>query len=117
MDSFVFLFKNIHGTESRFNTLCGLVYAAAAKGNKVTVFFDMSGAYISMANQQSYESLILPKDKISEMIDMGVEVFICSVCAQSRGVGQTSDHVSGVRMAPPEMLSEIIAESSLFISL
>ncbi len=117
MSSFIFFFKNKSGLESRFNTLCGLASASLGKEIPTTIILDMDGIMTSVANQQSYESLILQKDKISELIDLGAEVFICSICAGKRGLGKDSDHVQGIRFASPEMMSEIMSGDYTLISL
>ncbi len=117
MNSFVFLFKNRPGAESRFNTLCGLVLSALAKGFKVSLILELDAVLSSVTFQHSYEALILSKDRVSEMIEMGAEVFICSVCAASKGVSKNSDHVSGVKFVSPEMMAGIIGERDTCISL
>ncbi len=117
MDSFVFFYKNRPGGESRFKTLFGLVSAAIAGGMRVSVFLDLDSIFASSSYQQSYESLELPKDKISEMIDMGAEIYVCSVCAAIRGLADPDDHVKGVRMISPERTAEMIAGKAACVSL
>ena len=117
LSSFIFFFKNKSGLESRFNTLCGLASAALGKEIPTKIILDMDGVMTSVVNQQSYEALILQKDKISELIEMGAEIFLCSVCAGKRGVPKLSDHVQGIRFASPEMMSEIMSGEYTLISL
>lgn len=117
MSSFAFYFKNRPGHESRFNTLKGLVIAAASAGMKVAVFMDLDAVWASSVNQRSGESLVLPKDNISEMIDMGVDIYVCSVCSAPRGVGDADAHISGVNMISPEASSKLFSEYSVCISL
>ena len=97
--------------------MCGLALAALGKGIPTKIILDMDGIMTSVANQQSYEALILQKDKISEMIEMGAEVFLCSICAGKRGLSKPTDHVQGIRFASPEMMSEIMSGDYTLISL
>lgn len=117
LSSFIFFFKNKSGLESRFNTLCGLASATLGKEIPTKIILDMDGIMTTVANQQSYEALILQKDKISELIEMGAEVFVCSICAGKRGLSKLSDHVDGIRFISPEMMSEIMSEDYTLISL
>ena len=51
------------------------------------------------------------------MIDMGAEIYVCSVCAAIRGLADPDDHVKGVRMISPERTAEMIAGKAACVSL
>ena len=108
MKSLFFIYKNSPFTESRFETLCNLAAIALQKGLEVKVFFDFDGVFNTVVDQQSYESLMLPKDRITELIDSGVSVYICKVCSAARGLKAANLHVENAKFASMDTVSKLI---------
>lgn len=111
MKSLFFIYKSSPFTESRFDTLCNLAAVALQKGLEVKIFFDFDGVFNTVVDQQSYESLLLPKDRITELIDSGVAVYLCSVCSAMRGLKSASLHVENARFASMETLAKLISKA------
>ncbi len=116
MSSLVFIYKSSPFTESRFDTLCNLAAAALQKGSEVSIFFDFDGVFNTVIDQQSYESLMLPKDRVSELVDSGVSVYLCGICSSVRGVKSSSAHIDNVKFASIEVLSGLLTKADRVIS-
>jgi len=116
LKSLLFIYKKSPYTESRFDTFCNLAVSALQKGLDVNIFFDFDGVLNTIAEQQSYESLLLPKDKISDLIDSGARVYLCGVCAAMRGLKSSESHIENVKFVSMEKLAGLIGKADRIIA-
>ncbi len=116
MSALIFLFKNAPFTQSRFDTLCNLAAAALDKKLDVSIYFDFDATFTTLTTQQSFESFMLPKDRISELMELGAHVYICGVCASMRGIKHGDVHVEGIKFIALEKLSSLLLNAEKVIS-
>lgn len=116
MSSLLFFYKSAPFTESRFDTLCNLAAAAIEKKIDVSIFFDFDATFTTVATQQSFEMFMLPKDRISELMELGANIYLCEICSAMRGVKHFDIHTEGINFISMEKLSSIIAKTDKVIS-
>ena len=110
MKKVLFLFKKFSVCSSNFESMYYLVRAALKKNVDVAVYFDGDGIFMSMDRQTTYDSNIMPKARIKDMITAGARVFVSDPSLTLRGVNFTELIPEGVSFIATEQLSRMMAE-------
>ncbi len=94
-------------------TVVEIARAAVDKGYKVRVFCFMDGVYATLqGHERTPEGMMNVEEAIKELISKGVEITICTLTADQRGVKNVIEGV--VKGGTPD-LAEIIDEVDRFI--
>jgi tRNA 2-thiouridine synthesizing protein D len=111
MDKITIIVNESPGTMRAWN---GLRLAGGMLGvdMEVTVFLLDNGVYITKKNQQLPDGLkeFNLEQKVSELIGLGVKVYVCTTCATSKGL-TPEDTVEGVEFSNLTQLCKSVKES------
>ncbi len=111
MDKVTIIINESPGTMRAWN---GLRLAAGMVGVDVEpiVFLLDNGVYIAKKNQELPVGLneFNLADKASELMELGVKIFVCGACAKSKGIGK-EDVICGVEFTNMIRLCASIKES------
>jgi tRNA 2-thiouridine synthesizing protein D len=91
--------------------------AALAKGHTVKYFLYLDGVY----NPNSYQTFpdldVMPKDRVSKVVEAGAEVIACGICVNARGLQGGKDYVDGVRVGGLPDFADIVGEVDRLVTL
>jgi tRNA 2-thiouridine synthesizing protein D len=98
------------------DTVYQFAKAAIEEGHEVTVFCDIDATYNLMASQ-ILPNQATPAGRISQLIEMGVQIQACSESARLRGIDLQTNLMKGVVRSSLGKLAELIEQHDKVISL
>ena len=113
MPSLGILFYNGPIQNETPETVIEIARAALKKGYRVRIFCFMDGVYATLKGRERIpKGMINVEEALKELISKGVQIVICTLTADQRGV---KDVVEGVEKGGTPDLAEIVDEVDRFI--
>ena len=113
MPSLGILFYNGPVQNETPETVVEIAKAALDKGYKVRVFCFMDGVYATLqGRERTPKGMMNIENALEDLISKGVELVICTLTAEQRGV---KDIIEGVIKGGTPDLAEIVDETDRFI--
>jgi tRNA 2-thiouridine synthesizing protein D len=110
----IIIFEAPYAKERALSAL-RFAWTADLEGNKVRIWLFENGVYLAKKGQKPAQGLTNYGQMLQDMINSGVEVKACIVCAEARGLTQT-DLFDGVKVATIHELVEWTATSDKVIT-
>ena len=85
------------------------------EGHEVAVFCDADAAYHLMATQVLSDQAT-PAGKMAQLIEMGVQVFVCGESGRLRGIDLQRNLVKGVVKSSLGRLAELMEENDRIVA-
>ena len=113
MPSLGILFYNGPVQNETPETVVEIARAALKKGYEVRIFCFMDGVYATLkGHERTPKGMINVEEAFKELISKGVQIVICTLTADQRGV---KDVIEGVEKGGTPDLAEIVDEVDRFI--
>ncbi|MFA7398421.1 MAG: DsrE family protein [Candidatus Bathyarchaeia archaeon] len=93
----IIIFEAPYAKERALSAL-RFAWTADIEGNKVRIWLFENGVYLAKRGQKPAQGLTNYGQMLEGMIEGGVEVKACGVCADARGLTQ-ADLIEGVKLA------------------
>ncbi|NLB76105.1 MAG: hypothetical protein GX799_06515 [Crenarchaeota archaeon] len=105
----IIIFEAPYAKERALSAL-RFAWTADIEGNKVRIWLFENGVYLAKRGQKPAQGLTNYGQMLEGMIEGGVEVKACGVCADARGLTQ-ADLIEGVKLATIHDLVDWISNS------
>ena len=110
-----FLVTTAPYTFQNMDTAIALMEASLDKGHTCDVFLYMDGVISASSNIKPGQDRSIP-DKMKQLVEKGVRIASCGVCANYRGVKNT-DYLPGIKLAGLAALGRMINDCDRVITL
>lgn len=117
MSKIGFIMKSGPYSSNRHEILYQLADAAVKKEHEVSIFLDLDGVLLAVNTQSSLEQLELPKDRIQDLVEKGINVYICKVCLDARGLNKPDMLIKGVKTGNMDNLTKMINDMDRLVTL
>ncbi len=105
----IIIFEAPYAKERALSAL-RFAWTADIEGNKVRIWLFENGVYLAKRGQKPAQGLTNYGQMLEGMIEGGVEVKACGVCADARGLTQ-ADLIEGVKLATIHDLVDWVSNS------
>ena len=117
MGTLVILLISAPYTSESSHSAVQICNAAKKKGHEVHLHLFMDGAINANRHINTMDETVNYAKEIQKLVENGVEVTICPMCAQYRGVREEEDFIPGVKKMSLLEFTERVVFVDTFISL
>ncbi len=100
-----------------WETAANIAEVALDKGHEVKFFYYLDGVYNPIKYQTFPDMEVMPKDRVSRLIEKGAKITACGICVNARGLEKGKDYIEGVKVGGLPDFAEIVGEVDRLITL
>jgi tRNA 2-thiouridine synthesizing protein D len=115
MTTFTLIIYDAPLAKERALSALRFAWTADLEGHKVQIWLFENGIYLAKKGQKTPQGLINYGQMLEDLINVGVEVKACVVCAEARGVS-VAELIGGVKLATIHELVEWTVNSDKVIT-
>ncbi|MCL2135183.1 MAG: DsrE family protein [Candidatus Bathyarchaeota archaeon] len=115
MAKFTLIIYDAPMVKERTLTALRFAWTADLEGHKIQIWLFENGVYLAKKNQKPAQGLVNHGQMLEDLINTGVEVKACIVCAEARGISSI-ELIDGVKLATIHDLIEWTANSDKVIT-